>query len=98
MEPSGSHLDAILIATCALFLLRSGAVGWAAGQWVFGVSLPAVFAHGCAQVRRRQRTEEALVDGLCPDRNYLLEEKVEGTGPERCPECGGVWPLVPPCV
>ena len=63
---------------------------------MFGVALPFAFVYGCVQVRRRQRTEEALLDALCPDCGYQVAETVETPGPPHCPECGTMWPLVPP--
>ena len=54
--------------------------------------------------RWHTRIVRCLVLSLCPDCEYSLGElpdaiefsNGERTGPERCPECGAPWPLVPP--
>ena len=57
--------------------------------------------------RSRLTWGRALREGLCPGCAYDLAgishfgvggEVLRDVGPERCPECGAPWPLVPPPV
>jgi hypothetical protein len=54
--------------------------------------------------RGRQRAIAGLTAGRCPDCAYPLAGipaaliQCPQAGPARCPECGTLWPLVPPAV
>ena len=70
-------------------------------MWFFGV--PAVVVRA-RRDRARARGRWALWEGGCPDCGYdtgsfageLTWARL--VGPARCPECGGLWPMVAPAV
>lgn len=88
--------------------LIAGAIAVVAGT-ALGVLLAIPWlAWHIARTRRRARCRKALAARVCPDCSYDLSglpdeiepENLEGQriGPERCPECGVPWPLLPPPV
>jgi hypothetical protein len=69
-------------------------------MWFFG--WPA-FVAAFRRHRARRRGVTALWTGCCPDCGYDTGSIARDgwswlAGPPRCPECGGVWPMVPPPV
>jgi hypothetical protein len=75
--------------------------------WQLTILAPIV-THSYFVARRRKRLRGALAQVNCPDCGYDLRDCApaiarEGLGgffigPERCPECGSLWPLLPPPV
>ena len=64
-----------------------------------------IFAEVCRRKTPRRITQ-ALVHGICGDCGYQLLQPSQLTrgichclpGPRQCPECGTMWPLIPPPI
>jgi hypothetical protein len=93
-----------------LSIVRSSATprirfDWSPCLLQIGVWVP-VLTHFYFGLRIRRRLRGALARVSCPDCGYDLRglapavsrAQLDGvsTGPERCPECGSLWPLIPP--
>jgi hypothetical protein len=91
------------------FLAVLATLALALAGLVLGLGVMLIAAAGVASAHyglgQHQRLARALKQGLCPDCSYNLRgtepavdpRLVDGqfVGPQRCPECGSRWPLLP---
>ncbi len=107
LDPVAQHLAfaalALIMSFSVLVQLRTGLVGIAVITAI-AIALAAASTQRLRWVR--MRTQRRIRSGQCPDCSYPLAELPDAidpslvggahTGPDRCPECGTHWPLVPP--